>query len=89
MAKEKIKLFTEIGVGNSTFISTEKEYFDGREERVPGFQKIYLDGVYLRIWFGKIVILLSTKNGFKIQNKDKSTFKFLIGIQGNAFSQHT
>ena len=39
MENEKIKIYTEIGFGNSTFINTEKEYPDGHEERVSGFKK--------------------------------------------------
>jgi hypothetical protein len=41
------------------------------------------EGVYLRIWFGRKVIIISTKNGFKTQIKNRSNFKALIGIQGH------
>tara|TARA_B100001250_G_scaffold395816_1_gene401149 strand:+ start:493 stop:750 length:258 start_codon:yes stop_codon:yes gene_type:complete len=83
MENEEIKIYTEIGFGNSTFINTEKEYPDGHEERVPGFIKMDFEGVYLRIWFGTRVIIISTKNGFKTQIKNRSDFKALIGIQGH------
>ncbi|MEC9436978.1 MAG: DUF3977 family protein [Candidatus Neomarinimicrobiota bacterium] len=39
-------------------------------------------GVYLRIWFGKTVIIISKINGFKTQIKNRGAFKALIGIQG-------
>ena len=42
MGNGKIRIYTEIGFGNSTFINTEKEYPDGHEERVPGFIKMDL-----------------------------------------------
>jgi len=71
MENEKIKIYTEIGFGNSTFINTEKEYPDGHEERVLGFIKMDFEGVYLRIWFGTRVIIISTKNGFKTQIKNR------------------
>ena len=77
MENGKIKIYTEIGFGNSTFINTEKEYPDGHEERVPGFIKMDFEGVYLRIWFGRRVIIISTINGFKTQIKNRSNFKAL------------
>lgn len=76
------KVFTEIGFGNETFLSTEFE--EGESEyRVPKFilpKKI--KGFYIRIWVGKKVFFFSTMNFFEIAKKDKNKFKLLFGIRG-------
>ena len=82
MKNSKIKIFTEIGIGNPTLINTEIEYPDGTEERIPGFRKMHMNDLYLRLWIGSRVYIISTKDGFKTQTKNRSTFKMLFGIQG-------
>jgi hypothetical protein len=78
------QIYSEIGFGNETFLSTEIE--EGTSEyRVPKFlipKKIL--GVYLRFWVGRRVLILSSKNGIVWQRKEKTKFKILFGIQGSS-----
>ena len=77
------KVFTEIGFGNDTFLSTEFEYGD-TEHRVPRFvvpDKV--TEVYFRFWIFRKVFILSSKNGLVIQNKDRNELKILFGLGGN------
>jgi uncharacterized protein DUF3977 len=76
------KVFTELGYGNPSFISTEVELPDGREYRQAGFVRIWIEGVYLRIWLGTRVFILSSQDGLKMQRKDRKAIKMLVGIQG-------
>ena len=76
------KVFAEIGIGNKTFLSTEIE--EGiNEYRISSF---VLPGeikeLYFRFWIFKKIFILSTKDGFKIKNKDKNKFKALLGFGG-------
>ncbi|MEC9292094.1 MAG: DUF3977 family protein [Pseudomonadota bacterium] len=77
-----MKVFTEIGFGNETFINTELEDDHGNETRQPGFVSFSLKGIYLRIWIGYKVFVASTVNGFSITKKPKRRFKFLFGLEG-------
>lgn len=84
--KEKY-VYSEIGIGNETFFSTEIEIIENNKEikeyRVSKFIKPkHIKGIYLRIWIFKKVLIISTKEGFKIQNKKKNKLKILFGIQG-------
>ncbi len=75
-------IFTEIGFGNKTFLSTEVEEGDF-EYRIKGFilpEKIR--GIYLRFYIGKKNIILSSRNGLVIKKKEKSKFKIIFGIYG-------
>jgi hypothetical protein len=76
------KVFTEIGFGNDTVVSTEFEE-GNKEYRVP---KFILPGrfssLYFRFWFLKKVFILSTNHGFEIKNKDRNKLKVLFGIGG-------
>lgn len=76
------KIYAEIGFGNDDFLSTEMEEGD-KECRVKGFilpEKV--SGIYLRFWIFKKVFIISSKNGFKLQDKDKNKLKLLFGVQG-------
>ena len=76
------KVFAEIGFGNDTFLSTEFEQGNS-EYRIPKFvipNKIH--GFYFRLWMFKSVFILSTKNGFKTNRKDRNKLKILFGISG-------
>ncbi len=77
-----MKVYTEIGFGNETFINTELEDNNGNETRQPGFVSFSLKGIYLRVWAGYKVFVVSTVNGFSITNKPKRKFKFLLGLEG-------
>ena len=76
------KVYSEIGLGNPSFLSTEIEE-GNKESRVSKFilpKKI--EGVYLRFWIFKKVFIISSKNGIVLQSKDKNKFKILFGVQG-------
>lgn len=82
MSTSITKTFTEIGIGNDTFINTETEYPDGKEERTPGFIKMSLKAIYLRVWIGKRVFIIASNEGFKLTKKNKNKFKVLLGFEG-------
>lgn len=88
MGKQIQNLYTEIGIGNPTFISTEIEFSDGTEKRVRGFRKMEIHGVYIRVWGGRCVTVISSKNGIKKKLKDKKRLKILIGIEGGALQDY-
>lgn len=76
------KIFAEVGFGNETFLSTEIEEGE-REYRIPRFLlPAQVSEVYFRLWVFKKVFVLSTLNGFKIRQKDKNTFKAVVGVFG-------
>ena len=75
-----MKVYSEIGLGNETFINTEFESADGSEHREPGFKLKKISEVYLRVWIGKTVCILSTKDKLKINKKDRANIKILIGF---------
>ncbi len=78
-----MKVFSEVGIGNPTFASTEFENDDTSERRVSRFvipRKI--SGFYIRIWIGRKVFILSTNRGLDMKNKTCTNFKVLFGIQG-------
>jgi len=78
-----IKIFSEFGIGNSTFCSTEIES-GKREKRVDRFiipPKI--DGFYIRVWLWKIVFAISTNRLFNYKVKNKVKLKILFGIEGS------
>jgi len=74
------KYYTEIGIGNSSFISTEIET-QLSERRISG---IHIRGkfqeIYLRFWIGNRVFILSSKEGFVMRMKDKKKLKMLLGV---------
>jgi hypothetical protein len=75
-------IFAEIGYGNETFVSTEIEKGE-REHRVAKFMMpSKVEGIYLRFWVGKRVLVLSTKNGFSLKKKDRVKLKVLFGVEG-------
>jgi len=78
----KQEIYAEIGFGNPTFLSTEIETQD-KEYRINGFLKPqHIEGIYLRIWLLKRVLVISTRNGISLNKKYKNRVKFLFGIQG-------
>lgn len=79
--QQEMKIFTEIGYGNTSFISTEVEIGE-YEHRLRGFVRMKLVAAYFRIWIGKTVVVLSTNNGFEVKNKSKRKFKVLLGFYG-------
>lgn len=78
-----MKVFTEIGLGNTTFLSTEYES-DKEEYRVPRFEiPKNVHGYYVRVWIGGKVFVISTNDGFEVTQKDKKKFKILLGVSGS------
>lgn len=76
------KVFSEIGLGNDSFFSTEFEE-DNSEHRVSKFvlpDKI--NGFYFRLWVFKNVFILSTNDGFETNKKDRNKLKILFGVSG-------
>lgn len=77
-----MKLFSEIGFGNDSFLSTEFEEGD-KEYRVPKFIKPQkITSFYFRLWLFKTVLILSTNRGLEIKKKNKNKLKILFGISG-------
>lgn len=77
----RTKIFTEIGIGNQSFISTEVERGE-REHRVRGFIRMRVRAIYLRLWVGRTAYILSTKRGFETMPKNRKAFKLLLGFEG-------
>lgn len=78
-----LKKYTEIGFGNTWFIRTEFEDSDGTEREVRGFTAPFkLQSVYFRLWMGKKVIILDSKEGLKLSSKNRKNFKLVIGFMG-------
>lgn len=76
------RIYAEIGFGNDSFLSTEIEK-ENTEYRISKFIKPKkITEYYFRVWIFKTVFILSTKDGFKVRNKDKNKFKILFGIGG-------
>ena len=75
-----MKIYSEIGYGNDTFVSSEIEYDDGTEVRVKGFLVKSVTAVYFRLWVKKTVFIYSSREGFKTVFKSKNKFKLIIGF---------
>lgn len=73
--------FIEIGLGNNWLIRTETELEDGTEYEEKGIiGPIKFHSFYIRIWFGKTVLIADCKEGFKTQKKNRKKFKIILGI---------
>lgn len=76
------KVYAEVGFGNETFFSTEVEDVD-TEYRIPKFVRpAKVTEYYLRLWIGRRIFILSTRDWLKIQKKDKNKLKILAGMAG-------
>ena len=80
--KKIAKKYIEIGFGNPSFINTEIEYECGTEERFKGIKPLKIEGIYVRIWVGKSMFVMSTNEGFKRKIKGRRSFKILLGFSG-------
>ena len=79
------QIYTEIGFGNPSFISTEIEWPDGFEKRISGrISGWKVHSAYIRIWVGKIMLVLDLPQGLKIRKKEYNSFKFLLGLSGTS-----
>jgi len=82
-----IRTYSEIGIGNETFTSTEIET-NNKEYRVKRF--IFpknVEDLYVRIWILKTVIVISLCGGISLTKKDRNKFKLLIGLGGKTKNQ--
>lgn len=74
--------FIEVGLGNRWLIRTETELENGNEFEEKGIKgPIKPESYYLRIWLGKSVMILDSKEGFKKSKKKRKAFKILLGIK--------
>ena len=75
-----MKLYTEVGIGNETFLSTEYEDESGDEYRRNGFRFASVQSIYLRVWIAHRVIIVDSKEGIKVKTRNRAAFKLLFGI---------
>jgi hypothetical protein len=75
-----MRIFTEFGIGNGSFASTEIEFADGTEKRFNS-SCFFTDFChpYIRIWIGTRVVVIDS-SGVAIKIKPRSAFKILIGF---------
>ena len=62
--------------------SVEVENPNGTEYRTKEKVKLKNKSYYFRLWIGKIVFVISRKNGFEIVHKKRHNFKAVFGIDG-------
>lgn len=76
------KIYAEFGIGNGSIWSTEFE--DGDQEfRLPRLVvPETITQCYFRIWIGKRVLIISTKDGVILRKKNRNALKILFGIGG-------
>ena len=78
-----MKKYIEVGYGNTWLVRTEIEEVDGTEREIKGLVKPFkLKSIYLRIWLGKKVLILDSREGIKISTKNRKKIKIVIGFYG-------
>ena len=77
------RIYSEIGFGNKTFLSTEIEENEKEYRKSKFITPNKIDDYYFRLWIFKKVLIISTKDGIKFTQKNKNKFKILFGIGGN------
>ena len=74
--------YIELGFGNTWAVRTETELDDGTEFEQKGIVRpIKFQSVYIRIWMGKTVMILDSKEGFKKSKKTRNKVKIILGIK--------
>lgn len=74
--------YIEFGIGNKWLIRTETELEDGTEFEEKGIKRpIKFQSLYTRIWVGKTVLIIDSKEGFKQATKNGKSFKLILGIK--------
>jgi hypothetical protein len=68
--------YMEIGYGNPTFVSTELENENRLSRRVSG----KVASIYVRVWIGRLVLILDSVEGLKIKRKERNEIKCLVGV---------
>ena len=76
------RVYSEIGLGNDTFLSTEIEKGKNEIRKEVFILPKRIREFYLRIWINYTVLVISTKDGLKLKKKDKIRYKFILGIGG-------
>lgn len=73
--------FVEFGIGNTWLLRTETELADGTEYEEKGIiGPIKYHSFYFRIWIGKTVFIIDSKEGFKRSKKTRKAIKLILGI---------
>ncbi|QFT87397.1 hypothetical protein FIU87_01920 [Bacillus sp. THAF10] len=73
--------FIEFGIGNSWLIRTETELEDSTEFEEKGIVgPIKLQSLYIRVWVGRTVLIMDSKEGFKRMEKKRKDLKFILGV---------
>lgn len=73
--------YIEAGIGNTWIVRTETEFGDGSEIEQKGIIKpILFHSIYLRMWIGKTVFILDSKEGLIKRTKPRRAFKLLLGL---------
>jgi hypothetical protein len=73
--------YIEFGIGNTWLVRTEFESEDGYEFEEKGVSgPINFQSIYFRIWIGKIVFIIDSKDGFKRVSKGSRKLKLILGI---------
>jgi hypothetical protein len=73
--------YIEFGLGNTWIIRTETELEDSTEFEEKGVVgPIRVQSVYLRIWLRKTVFILDSKQGLKMVEKKRNSFKVIFGL---------
>jgi hypothetical protein len=81
MVKEHLTKYIEFGIGNTWLVRTEFEIGKGKEYEEKGIQgPINFHSAYIRLWFWKSVIIIDFKEGLKTMQKNRKSFKFILGI---------
>lgn len=74
--------YIEFGIGNKWLIRTETELEDGTEFEEKGIKRpIKFQSLYTRIWIGKTVLIIDSREGFKQTTKNRKSFKLILGIK--------
>jgi hypothetical protein len=74
--------FIEFVIGNKWLIRTETEIDDSTEYEVKGIVRpITIHSFYIRIWIGKAVLILDSKEGIKKTKKNRQAINILFGIK--------
>lgn len=74
--------YIEFGIGNRWLVRTETEFADGSEKEQRGINgPIRLHSIYFRIWVGKTVIILNSREGIIHMKKQRIQFKLVLGLK--------
>lgn len=73
--------YMECGIGNRWLLRTETEWPDGTETEQKGLAgPVKYHSCYIRVWMGRRVWILDSKEGCKRQRKQRKAFKIIVGI---------